>query len=429
MYGHESQAPKPRIWPVGALCRAIADALEARFNPVAVLGEISGFSRASSGHCYFSLKDESGQLRCAMFRRSAGLLDFSPRDGELVEVRGRLGVYEPRGDLQLIVESMSRAGQGALFEQFLQLKARLELEGLFDPARKRVLPVMPRAIGVVTSSGAAALHDVITALRRRVPHIPVVLSPAAVQGPGAPADLVRAMQGLWDLREEDIPIDVILLVRGGGSIEDLWAFNDEQLARAIVQSPVPVISGVGHETDFSIADFCADLRAPTPTAAAELAAQPQAVWLGAVELIQARISDAVMRRLDVQNQRLDQAGSRLGRPSSMLAHQQMRLGRHAHGLRYAMASAVLGKVHDLQALNGGFPRSVDASIERNRLRQQRAQIRLELLNPRLVLRRGYAWLSDAEGHAITSTSQATPGQAVRATLADGEVDMTVSLAP
>jgi len=164
-------AVTPRVWPVGALCRAVADALDARFNPVAVRGEISGFSRASSGHCYFSLKDESGQIRCAMFRRSAGLLGFTPRDGELVEVRGRLGVYEPRGDLQLIVESMSRAGQGALFEQFLRLKATLEAEGLFDAARKRPLSALPRGIGLVTSLGAAALHDVVTALQRRVPHI------------------------------------------------------------------------------------------------------------------------------------------------------------------------------------------------------------------------------------------------------------------
>ena len=167
----------PTIWQVGALCRAIAEALDASFNPVAVRGEVSGFSRAPSGHCYFSLKDESGQIRCAMFRRAASLLDFSPRDGELVEVRGRLGVYEPRGDLQLIVESMSRAGPGALFEQFLKLKAKLEAEGLFDAARKRPLPVMPRGIGVVTSLGAAALHDVMTALQRRVPHIPVLLAP------------------------------------------------------------------------------------------------------------------------------------------------------------------------------------------------------------------------------------------------------------
>ncbi|MBC7375870.1 MAG: exodeoxyribonuclease VII large subunit [Burkholderiaceae bacterium] len=426
MSDFESQASKPRIWQVGALCRAIADALEARFNPVAVRGEISGFSRASSGHCYFSLKDESGQLRCAMFRRSASLLDFAPRDGELVEVRGRLGVYEPRGDLQLIVESMSRAGQGALFEQFLQLKARLELEGLFDAARKRALPPMPRAIGVVTSLGAAALHDVITALRRRVPHIPVVLSPASVQGAGAPADLVSALQRLVDRPESEPPVDVILLVRGGGSIEDLWAFNDEQLARAIVKSPVPVISGVGHETDFSIADFCADLRAPTPTAAAELVAQPQVVWLGALELIHGRLSDAAARRLDVQNQRLDYVATRLGRPSALMSRQQMRLGQQAHSLRYAMAAALLGKGHELQFLKVDFSHRVGASVERSRLRLQRAQMRLELLDPRLVLKRGYALLSDAGGHAITSASQAAPGQALRATLADGEVDLTVS---
>src|SRR5512133_167006 len=174
-------AVTPRIWQIGALCRAIAAALDTRFNPVVVRGELSGFSRASSGHCYFSLKDESAQVRCAMFRRAASSLDFSPRDGELVEVRGRLGVYEARGDLQLIVESMSRAGQGALFEQFLQLKAKLEAQGLFDAARKRGVPDLPRGIGLVTSPGAAALHDVVTALARRAPHVPVIFAPAAVQ--------------------------------------------------------------------------------------------------------------------------------------------------------------------------------------------------------------------------------------------------------
>ncbi|WP_347613790.1 exodeoxyribonuclease VII large subunit, partial [Comamonas thiooxydans] len=288
MFERPNSATTPHVWEVGALCHAIGDALQARFNPVAVRGELSGFSRAASGHCYFNLKDASGQIRCAMFRRAAEQVGFSPRDGELVEVRGRLGVYEQRGDLQLVVESMQRAGQGALFEQFLRLKAQLESEGLFDPARKRPLPPLPRGIGLVTSLGAAALHDVVTALRRRVPHIPVVIVPALVQGPQAPQSLVQALSKLYrlaqagneasgDLRVDSARqpvIDTILLVRGGGSLEDLWAFNDEQLARTIVQSPVPLISGVGHETDFTIADFCADLRAPTPTAAAELAAQP-----------------------------------------------------------------------------------------------------------------------------------------------------------
>ncbi len=208
----------PRIWPVGALCRAVADALEARFNPVAVRGEVSGFTRAASGHCYFTIKDAQGQLRCAMFKRAAQLLDFMPRDGELVELRGRLGVYEPRGELQLVVEHLRRAGQGALFEQFLKLKAKLEAEGLFDATRKREVPSQPRGIGLVTSLGAAALHDVATALQRRVPHIPVVLAPAAVQGADAPGALVHALQSLVQRTE---PIDVILLVRGGGAIEDL----------------------------------------------------------------------------------------------------------------------------------------------------------------------------------------------------------------
>ena len=230
-----------RIWPVGSLLRAIADSLEARFNPVAVQGEISGFSRAASGHCYFSLKDDQGQIRCAMFRRTASLLDFSPRDGQLVELRGRLGVYEARGELQLVVESMQQAGQGSLFEQFLKLKAKLEAEGLFDPSRKRPLPLMPKAIGVVTSLGAAALHDVVTALQRRAPHIPVLIYPASVQGSQAAGELREALLKAYQ-RDE---VDVLLLVRGGGAMEDLWAFNDEQLARTIVASPMPVISGWG----------------------------------------------------------------------------------------------------------------------------------------------------------------------------------------
>ncbi|WP_460890859.1 exodeoxyribonuclease VII large subunit, partial [Ramlibacter alkalitolerans] len=327
----------PRVWAVGALCRAVADALEARFNPVSVRGEITGFSRAASGHCYFSLKDTQGQVRCAMFRRSASLLAFAPRDGELVEVSGRLGVYEQRGDLQLVVESMRRAGQGALFEQFLRLKAKLEAEGLFEAGRKRPLPLLPRGIGIATSLGAAALHDVVTCLRRRAPHVPVVLAPAAVQGMQAPAELVAALESLYRLAGRGT-IDAILLVRGGGSMEDLWAFNDERLARTIVRSPVPLVSGVGHETDFTIADFCADLRAPTPTAAAELAAQPREAWLGALRILHERLQEAAQRRLDRAEQRLDQAAAHLGRPSARTAQQHLRIERQAQRLRLALAS-------------------------------------------------------------------------------------------
>lgn len=417
----------PRIWPVGALCRAVADALDARFNPVAVRGEISGFSRASSGHCYFALKDESGQIRCAMFRRAAGLLDFAPRDGELVEVRGRLGVYEPRGDLQLIVESMSRAGQGALFDQFLKLKAKLEAEGLFDAARKRPLPASPRGIGLVTSLGAAALHDVVTALQRRVPHIPVFVAPAAVQGAAAPAELVAALQQLYGLAKQgNPPLDVILLVRGGGSMEDLWAFNDERLARTLAQSPVPVVSGVGHETDFTIADFVADLRAPTPTAAAELVAEARSVWLGALDQLQARLSDALEQQLDRQSQRLDLAASRLGRPSGLVARQRLTLSAQAQRLRYAATHALTQRQHGLQQLGKAWPQSTQRGLQTQQQRLERAGLRLQLLDPTLVLQRGYAWVSNERHEAVTRARGLTPGQALHLHFAKGEADVSVT---
>ena len=433
MFESPQPAAAPRIWEVGALCRAIADALEARFNPVAVRGEITGFSRASSGHCYFSIKDANGQLRCAMFRRAAGLLDFSPRDGELVEVRGRLGVYEARGDLQFIVESMQRAGQGALFEQFLRLKAQLEGEGLFDPRRKRPLPLQPRGIGLITSLGAAALHDVVTALRRRVPHIPVVLIPAQVQGAAAPQSMVTALRQMYALAEGEAPadgettpvVDVILLVRGGGSMEDLWAFNDEQLARTIVQSPVPLVSGVGHETDFTIADFCADLRAPTPTAAAELVAQPREVWLGALDLLADRLESAVQRQIDLRHQRLDQAAQRLGRPSGLAAREQLRLARCAQRLRHGMLLNLERLALKNKALEADFAQKTARHIALQSDRLERARLQLELLNPHLVLQRGYALLTDSHGHAVTSVGQARLGDALRATLADGVLDVTV----
>ena len=453
-------ATAPRVWPVGALTRAVASALEARFNPVAVRGEVSGFTRAGSGHCYFALKDEAGQLRCAMFRRAAGLLGFNPREGDQVEVRGRLTVYEPRGDLQLVVESMQRAGQGALFEQFLRLKARLEAEGLFDAARKRSLPALPRGIGLVTSPGAAALHDVLAALARRVPHIPVLLVPAAVQGAGAPAELCRSLQKLYLLAQDGRapepdstpnpgrpPIDVVLLVRGGGSIEDLWAFNDEQLARTIAASPVPVISGVGHETDFTIADFVADVRAPTPTAAAELVSAPRAQWLAELASQHERLARALRRRLDAETQRLDWLTVHLARPSQAVAAEHLRLGRLDQRLQHASRLRLERERARQAALAGRLPRSLPAPLaaERARLqrlaerlpaalarhwaaadeRLQRAALRLALLDPQLVLERGYAWLQDDSGHPVTRAAQVRADQALTATLADVKVDLTV----
>ena len=411
----------PKIWPVGALCRAIADALDARFNPVAVRGEISGFTRASSGHCYFTLKDESGQIRCAMFRRAAGLLSRLPRDGDQVEALGRLGVYEARGELQLVVESLRPVGQGALFEEFLRLKQKLEAEGLFDAARKRPIAPMPRAIGVVTSLSAAALHDVMTALQRRVPHIPVVLAPAQVQGAEAAPTLVKALQSLY----QQAAVDVILLVRGGGAMEDLWCFNDEQLARTVAQSPVPLISGVGHETDFTLADFCADLRAPTPTAAAELCATEHSVVMGALSLLGERLSQAAWDALDERAQRLDEVQQRLGRPSQRMGQQGSDLRMWAQRLRAAARQSLQRETHQLAQCQARWQLAVTQFTRAAQHRVEQAQLRLGLLDPKLVLRRGYAWLQAEQGRPLTLAAEAEPGQSVTAILADGEVDLTV----
>ena len=424
------------VWEVGALCRAVGDALAARFNPVSVRGEISGFSRAASGHCYFTLKDAQGQIRCAMFKRAASSLDFAPRDGELVELQGRLGVYEQRGDLQLIVEQLQRAGQGALFEQFLRLKAQLEAEGLFDTARKRALPVLPRAIGLVTSPGAAALHDVVTALRRRVPHIPVVLMPALVQGAQAPASLCEALSKLYLLARSGQgleakntpnlpPIDVILLVRGGGAIEDLWAFNDATLARTIVASPVPVISGVGHETDFTIADFCADLRAPTPTAAAELVATPLREHLAALAHLAERLHEGAQRQCEQRQQRLDMAVQRLGRPSAVVARQQLGLARLGQRMQQASLLKLQRLAQAQQGLEANFSHTLQQHLQQHTQRLEQAQLQLQLLDPRLVLQRGYALLHDSQGRSVTHIAQAPPGSAVRAQVMDGVLDLTV----
>jgi exodeoxyribonuclease VII large subunit len=430
-----------QVWQVGALCRAIADALDARFNPVTVRGEISGFSRASSGHCYFSLKDASGQIRCAMFKRAASKADFLPRDGDLVEVRGRIDVYTPRGDLQLIVESISQAGQGALFEQFLRLKAKLEAEGLFEPSRKRALPMMPRKIGLVTSLGAAALHDVATALQRRVPHIPVVLSPASVQGANAPQEILKSLSKLYqyneqirrlefdlesDLLTDSLPkIDVILLVRGGGSLEDLWAFNDEALARAIADSPIPIIVGVGHETDFSIADFVADVRAPTPTAAAELVSASQQTWANALDLMQDRLQSTANRTIDSQNQRLDRAQARLGRPSTWLAQQRQLLQSHSQHLKFAVKGQVASQHQQLRSLQTQWPSQLKSAVSRMQERLARSERGLALLDPALVLQRGYAWLADEAGTTVTDAAHVQAGQALRATLAKGQLGIVV----
>ncbi len=413
-----------RLWQVGALCKAISSSLESQFNPVRVGGEISGFVRAASGHCYFNLKDATGQIRCAAFKRVASAFDFSPRDGDQVELQGRLGVYEQRGELQLVVEAMRRAGQGVLFERFVQIKARLQAQGLFDAQRKRPLPNLVRGIGVVTSLGAAALHDVLSALQRRVPHIPVTVVPAAVQGEAAPQALCAALQKIYRLQDTAHgPIDVILLVRGGGSMEDLWAFNDETLAQVIAQSPVPLVSGVGHETDFTIADFVADLRAPTPTAAAEMAAQPTALWRDAVDDTAQRLHAVSLRVLDRQSQHLDTLQARIARPSAGVHAMRQRLRDCEHRVAFAAHAVLSQRTVRLRRTQEALERAVTKMVAGRATRLDAAALRLGLLDPSLVLARGYAWLTDVDGRGVGSVQGVQPGQRLHAQMHDGRLSV------
>ena len=411
-------------WGVAALLVATADALSARFGAVTVRGELSGFSRAASGHCYFSLKDTDGApalLRCAMFRRAASLVDFAPADGQQVELRGRLGVYDARGELQVVVESLQRVGTGALYEEFLRRRARMAAEGLFDAARKRPLPAYPRALGIVTSLGAAALRDVVTALQRRSPQVRVVIYPSPVQGADAPAALAAALQ-LAGQRHE---VDLLLLVRGGGSLEDLWAFNDDRVVRAIAASPLPVVCGVGHETDVTLADLVADLRAPTPTAAAELAAPQAQDALAHLDGRADALQRALQRLLQAQAQRLDTVALRLGQPSRSLGTQRQLLDglgqRLAHGLRQQVARS-----GDAPArLGQRLTRAMQVRLQREPLLLQAAAARLAAQDPARVLRRGYAWVEGLDGRPVLGVKGLRQGQAVRAVWADGRATAEV----
>ncbi len=417
--------PDRPVWGVGVLLRAVADALQVRFNPVRVKGEVSGFSRAASGHCYFSLKDDQGQLRCAMFRRAAQASALDWRDGQLVEVEGRLDVYGPRGDLQLIVESARPAGQGSLFEQFMRLKASLEAEGCFDAARKRTLPISPQSLGVVTSLDAAALRDVATTLRRRVPHLPVRVFPSPVQGDAAPAALCAALEAAYNHHRLTGECEVLLLVRGGGSLEDLWAFNSPLLVRKLTEAPMPVVCGVGHETDFTLADFAADLRAPTPTAAAEMCAPAQAMQRQALDDMAQRLDQGVTRWLEQQAQRLDRMAQRLARPSDRVHGERQRQLVLAHRLHQAARRRLDRDGIWLARWPRDFAAALARDLERRHGRVEQLEGQLKLLDPTLVLQRGYALITDANGHAVTSVQELKPGQDVSARLADGQIDLTV----
>ena len=416
--------PARQPWTVAALLAATADALAARFGAVTVRGELSGFSRAASGHCYFALKDADAApalLKCAMFRRAATLVDFAPADGQQVELRGRLGVYDARGELQLIVESMQRVGTGALYEEFLRRRARLAAEGLFEADRKRALRPYPQSLGIVTSPAAAALRDVLTTLQRRSPQVRIVIYPSPVQGADAPAALVAAMQVAAQRSE----VDALLLVRGGGSLEDLWAFNDERLVRAIAVSPMPVVCGVGHETDITLADLVADLRAPTPTAAAELAAPMQAEALAQLQAEADALRRAVQRTLQTQAQRLDTAALRLGQPARSLAGQSQALLSLSRRLVQGLSHAHARQDERLSRLGERLVRAAQTRLQREPLRLQAAAERLSAQDPARVLKRGYAWVEALDGRPVLGVAQLRQGQAVRAVWADGRATAEV----
>ena len=422
-----SVRPASRVWGVSALVQAIADTLSARFASVVVRGEISGFTRAASGHGYFTLKDESGgaSLRCAIFRRALSGVDFTPAEGMLVEARGSLSVYESRGELQLVVEGLTRAGAGALFEQFLRLKAKLESEGLFDPERKKPIAPYPRRVAVVTSLAAAALHDVLTALRRRAPHVEVVVSPCSVQGAEAPSQIVQALHEVQFLHRAGTSIDAIILCRGGGSLEDLWAFNDERVVRAVAASALPVISGVGHETDFTLTDFAADLRAPTPTAAAELVSRDRGDLMSSLASIEQTLHYRLQRRLDSAAQTMDQLSSRLRAPAQVLhAHQQALLVL-GHRLNEAGRSRCRWERQALPVLQQRLARGLEQRLREELVDLTGLEARLQSVNPQRVLERGYAWLSTSENRPIVSTQQVHAGAQIQAVLADGQLDLNV----
>jgi len=427
---------------VSQLNRAVSGSLQREFGTQRVRGEIASMTRAASGHWYFSLKDASAQVRCVMFRGRNALVDFVPREGDEVEVLASVALYEPRGEFQLTVESLRRFGAGRLWEEFLRLRQRLAAEGLFDAGVKRQLPQVPQRVGVVTSLQAAALRDVLTTLRRRAPYLAIVIYPVPVQGAEAGAQ-IAAMLATASRRAE---VQVLLLVRGGGSIEDLWAFNDERVARAIRASALPVIVGVGHESDFTIADFAADLRAATPTAAAELVAPEQQGLLRELGLRLRALARAGARAAGERAQRLDYALRILASPRAPLRGLEARIAdlrgrcalharepvRHARTQAASLARALARARPDTAALRAqlqdlarrmqtAHQRSVQART--NRLAHlERA---LAHLNVQGVLDRGFAILRDPRGRPLTDATTLVVGARVQAQLARGSADLLV----
>ena len=423
----ENPTKNEPVITVSALNQAVARLLEQNFPLTWISGEISNFTRAASGHWYFTLKDADAQVRAVMFRGRAQYASFTPREGDKVEVRALVGLYTPRGDYQINVETIRRAGLGSLYETFLRLKAQLESEGLFDPTRKKDIPLFARRIAIVTSPNAAALRDVLSAFKRRAPHIELCIYPCPVQGEGAAAKIAQAIA----TASADPKNELIIVCRGGGSIEDLWAFNEEIVARTIVNCEIPVISGVGHETDFTIADFVADLRAPTPTAAAELAATAQQDWLASLDHQRQRLHRLMHRQLQNQSQQLDWTARRLVSPIASISSKRQNLQIAAQHLRQALqVPAQRGRTRLQQLQQNLLQKRPQVAVHQSRLRSESNAItmamtnnlrqhqlrlthlseQLELLNPQRTLDRGYVILSQADGSLVRSAQQLEANQ-------------------
>lgn len=427
---------------ISMLNRMIRECIETTFPLCWVSGEISNLTHAASGHVYFSLKDAHAQVRCVMFRSRAQLVGWRLANGQHVEARVLVSLYEARGDFQLNVETIRKAGLGDLYERFIQLKTRLEKEGLFAPETKRPLPSFPATIGVVTSPQAAALRDVLTTLRRRAPHVRVIVFPALVQGEGAAPQLAAALHSA----NRHGQCDVLILCRGGGSLEDLWAFNDEGLARAIRASRTPVITGIGHETDFTIADFAADRRAATPTAAAELATPEREVLRTGLEVIRNTLRRQLRRNIEQRAQQLDLFANRLQHPAQRLARQSEQLTNLRRHLDAAMNGAASRKrrmlaeitrrlliarpqtadhARRLEALPSRFHAAWQYALIERHGHLARLDASLDHLNPLSVLARGYSIVTDAEGRIVRDTHMLEPNQRIAVSLHSGRLEARI----
>lgn len=387
------------VMSVSDLNAAVRSQLESRFPLLWVEGEIAQLTVASSGHMYFSLKDTGAQVRCALFRTRAVRLGWQPRQGDKVRAKVQVTLYEARGEFQLTVETLVKGGLGALYERFIRLKTELEAAGLFDPARKQALPAFPRRIGIITSPQAAALHDVMTTLSRRAPYAQLILYPTLVQGAEATAQIVQAIAAA----NQHGQADVLLLCRGGGSLEDLWSFNEANVVRAIAGSRLPIIAGIGHETDTTLADLAADVRAPTPTAAAELIAPDKARLTALIEGNHQRLQHIVMRRINDAGMKLDGYAARLRSPAALLDRQHDRLNQFQTRLKLWSQRA----------------------LEREQRHLSELGLRLQALDPNQPLKRGYALVTDAHGHLVDSISKAPVHSQVQLRLSDGKLQASI----